>query len=69
MSPAEKREHDQMQARIAILEEGLLAAYELVTDTVPSEPRGLEDWYMENLAEAVEEIKARRPHLVAKRPM
>jgi Holliday junction resolvase RusA-like endonuclease len=54
-----------LQARIAILEEGLVAAYELATDTVPTDPRGLRDWYMENLVDEVEEIRARRPHISA----
>lgn len=55
------------QAQIAVLEEGLCAAWELITGTVPDQP-GVRSWYMENLSEAVEDILTRRPNLRSASP-
>lgn len=50
----------QATGRIALLEDAVLAAWELLTDTVPASPPGLADWYHQNLAETAEEIRDRK---------
>lgn len=49
-----------LYARTLILEDAVLAAWEIINDTVPDEPRGLKDWYFENLTEIVNEITTRK---------
>lgn len=49
-----------LKARITMLEDSLLAAWELLTDAVPSTPSGMAAYYWENLAQDVDEIKSRR---------
>lgn len=55
------------EARMLLLEEGLCAAWELITGTVPDQP-GVRSWYMENLSAAVEDILTRRPNLRSASP-
>lgn len=50
----------ELLARVTVLEDAVLAAWEIITGTVPAEPRGLEEHYVEELADTVEDIQTKR---------